>query len=116
MLNAILYVIRGGIQWRMLPKDMPPWQTVYNHFKRLNERGVWDQILIDLNKEYRKMVGRNSNPSYGIIDSQSVKTQYRGDQKGFDGGKKNHCRRRSFIVVNKEKINKKTGLNQFPLQ
>ena len=95
ILNAILYVAKGGIQWRMLPKDLPPWQTVYDHFKRLNERGIWEQILIELNKIYRQTIGRNQDPSYGIIDSQSVKTVYRGDQRGFDGGKKNQGKKKA---------------------
>lgn len=82
-------MIRSGIQWRLLPKDFPPWQTVYNHFYRLKNRGIWDQILIDLTKKYRLKAGRNENPSYGIIDSQSVKTQNHGESKGFDSGKKN---------------------------
>ena len=68
---------------------MPPWQTVYNHFYRLQQRGVWDQVLIDLNKIARIQAGRNPNPSYALIDAQSVKTQYRGEERGFDGGKKN---------------------------
>ena len=89
IVNAIIYVIRTGVQWRMLPKDMPPWQTVYNHFYRLQQRGIWDQVLVELNKIARIQAGRNPNPSYAIIDAQSVKTQYRGEERGFDGGKKN---------------------------
>ena len=95
IVNAILYVIRTGIQWRMLPKDMPPWQTVYNHFYRLRQRGVWDQLLIDLNKKYRLKEGRHFLPSYGLIDAQSVKTQYRGENRGFDGGKKNKGKKKT---------------------
>lgn len=95
IVNAIFYVIRAGIQWRMLPKDMPPWQTVYNHFYRLRDRGVWDQVLIDLNKKYRLQVSRNPNPSYAIIDSQSVKTQHRGNKRGYDGGKKNQGKKKT---------------------
>jgi putative transposase len=89
IMNAILYVAKGGIQWRMLPKDMPPWQTVYNHFWRLNQRGIWEIILKELNKISRKNAGKDPFPSYAIIDSQSVKTQYHGSERGFDGGKKN---------------------------
>ena len=89
ILNGILYVVRGGIQWRMMPKDLPPWQTVYNHFWRLNERGVWEEISEILNCKVREKVGKSPKPSYGIIDSQSVKTQYSGSDRGYDGGKKN---------------------------
>ena len=43
IVNAMLYVVQGGIQWRMLPKEFPPWNTVYDHFRRFNQRGVWQQ-------------------------------------------------------------------------
>lgn len=89
IVNAIFYVIRTGAQWRMLPKDLPPWQTVYDHYRRLRQRGIWEKILTNLNKKYRFDVGRQPLPSYALIDAQSVKTQYHGDERGFDGGKKN---------------------------
>jgi putative transposase len=88
IMNAILYVLRGGIPWRMMPNDLPPWKTVYDHYRRLCERGLWEQILEDLNKKARISVGKKALPSYALIDSQSTKTQYRGDEKGYDGGKK----------------------------
>lgn len=89
IVNAILYVVKGGIQWRMLPKDFPPWSTVYDHYSNWSMRGTWEKVLDFLNKEHRKIDGRNPRPSYGIIDSQSVKTQYASENRGFDGGKKN---------------------------
>ena len=89
IVNAIFYVIRTGVQWRMIPKDMPKWQAVYNHFSRLQERGIWDQVLTALTEKYRFDIGRNPHPSYALIDTQSVKTQYRGEARGYDGGKKN---------------------------
>ena len=55
--NAIIYIIKTGAQWRMLPKDTPSWQTVYDHFYGLQQRGVWDQIVADLNKVVRVQVG-----------------------------------------------------------
>ena len=86
IVNAILYVSKGGIQWRMMPNDFPPWDTVYNHFRRLNKRGVWEQVLDSLNRLHRQGQGRNPKPSYAIIDSQSVKTQYASEERGIDGG------------------------------
>lgn len=89
IVNAILYVVRGGIQWRMLPRDFPPWGTVYDHWRRWNQRGIWDTVLQQINRHSRLQQGRDWGPTYGIIDSQSVKTQYASAERGFDGGKKN---------------------------
>ena len=75
IVNAILYVTKSGCQWRMLPKDYPPHGTVYDHFRNWSRRGIWEKVLDELNKEVRKSAGRAVSPSYGIIDSQSVKTQ-----------------------------------------
>ena len=88
IVNAILYVTKGGIQWRMMPNDFPPWDTVYALFRRLNQRGVWEQVLDSLNRLHRQRQGRNPEPSYAIVDSQSVKTQYASEERGIDGGKK----------------------------
>jgi putative transposase len=54
IVDAILYVVKGGIQWRMLPKDFPPWKTVYDHFSKWNKRGVWEAALDALNRLHRK--------------------------------------------------------------
>lgn len=89
IVNAILYVARGGIQWRMLPTDFPPWQTVYDHYRNWCFNGVWEKVLERLNELHRVKGGRSEKPSFGIIDSQSTKTQYASKDRGFDGGKKN---------------------------
>jgi putative transposase len=88
VVNAIFYITRSGCQWRMLPKDYPPWQTVYDYFKQWCEDGTWEKVLDVLNEKDRLRQGRQAKPSYGIIDSQSVKTQYNSDERGIDGGKK----------------------------
>jgi putative transposase len=88
IVNAIFYVTKSGCQWRMLPKDFPPWQTVYDYFKRWCIAGNWEEVLDALNQKSRLNRGRQAFPSYGIIDSQSVKTQYNSDERGIDGGKK----------------------------
>lgn len=54
IVNAIRYVLEGGIKWRMLPKDFPPWQTVYDHFNQWNKKGVWEVALKAMNKVHRK--------------------------------------------------------------
>lgn len=88
LLNAVLYVVDSGCKWRQLPHDFPAWQTVYSFFRRAIESGLWDKILQHLVEVTRKKAGRNPNPTYAIIDSQSVKTVYASEQIGFDGGKK----------------------------
>lgn len=53
IVNAILYVVKSGCQWRMMPKDLPPWKTVYGHFSHWNKIGVWESALDKLNSQYR---------------------------------------------------------------
>ncbi|HJW31242.1 MAG TPA: IS5 family transposase [Saprospiraceae bacterium] len=81
-----------------MPNDFPCWQTVYAHFRNWNQRGVWETALDQLNQIHRKKKGRTATPSYGIIDSQSVKTQYPSHDRGFDGNKKVKGRKRHGVV------------------
>lgn len=78
LLEAILYVLRTGCQWRMLPKDFPPWQLVYHYFQRWGREGVITRIHNTLRREVRRQAGREETPSAVIIDSQSVKTTSKG--------------------------------------
>ncbi len=98
IVNAILYVVKGGVTWRMLPNDFPPWKTVYDHFSRWNKKGTWTTALDKVAQLHRQKVGRELTPSYGIIDSQSVKTQYNSEQRGIDGNKKAKGHKRHIIV------------------
>jgi transposase len=63
--NAIFYQLKNGCQWRDLPSDLPKWQTVYSQFRRWKQRGVWDRVLIELEKVERQRHGkkRNTNSS-----------------------------------------------------
>ncbi len=98
IVNAILYINKTGAQWRMLPKSFPPWQTVYDHYSIWNRRGVWEAAVDDLNTMYRKKKEKAATPSYAIIDSQSVKTIFPSEDRGFDGGKKTKGRKRHIVV------------------
>lgn len=70
--------MRTGCQWRQLPKDFPPWKTIYSWNTRLKNSGKWKEIHDILVKKVRRMMGKNETPSVGIIDSQSVKTTQKG--------------------------------------
>ena len=88
LVEAVMYVVKTGCQWRALPHDYPPYSTVYNFYSRAKQKGVWEKVMQFVVKENRIKVGRNAEASYTLIDSQSVKTAYRSDKKGYDGGKK----------------------------
>jgi len=79
IVNAILYALRGGQAWRLLPHDFPPWQTVYHYLRRRPAEGVWARIHHAVLMADRERAGREASPTAAIIDSQSVRT---GDQKG----------------------------------
>jgi putative transposase len=69
IVDAILYVVKSGCQWRMLPNDFSPRQTVYDHFSRWNKRAVWETARDQVNALHRQNNGRSASPSYGMIDS-----------------------------------------------
>ena len=79
VMNAICYVLRGGIPWRFLPKEFPPWQTVYHYFRLWRMDGTWEMLNTRLRKQVRRQSGREASPSAGVVDSQSAKTTERGD-------------------------------------
>lgn len=78
IVNAILYVLRSGCAWRLLPHDLPPWQTVYHYFRLWRKEGIWQRANATLRDETRRQAGRDAQPSGAILDSQSIRTTEKG--------------------------------------
>jgi putative transposase len=99
VINALLYVVVGGIQWRMLPKEYPKWQSVYYYFRRWRDDGTWQRIHDTLRAQVRRHQGRHKHPTAGCLDSQTVKTGVTPNGvRGFDGGKLITGRKRHLLV------------------
>lgn len=88
LVNAVLYLVKTGCQWRNLPHDFPPAFTVHSFYRRARIKGLWDRILKHLVKEARQKAGLDAEPTEALIDSQSVKTAGASEVRGYDGGKK----------------------------
>jgi putative transposase len=98
ILNAVLYVVRTGCQWRQLPLGFPKWKTVYTVFWRWRKSGVWQRIHDALRQRVRQAAGKKRTPTAAILDSQSIRTAEGGDVRGYDAGKKITGRKRHLAV------------------
>ena len=98
VINSMLYVTVGGIQWRLLPREYPKWQSVYNYFRNWREDGTWQRIHDTLRAKVRQRAGRHKHPTAGCLDSQSVKTTAFGGTRGYDAGKKINGSKRHILV------------------
>lgn len=98
VINAIFYVTRSGIQWRMMPKEYPKWSSVYYYFRKWTRAGLWEQLHDRLRAEVRKKRKRHKHATGGSIDSQSVKGTLVPGLRGYDANKKVKGRKRHLLV------------------
>ncbi len=98
LINALLYLSRTGCQWRMLPHDLPEWETVYAYFSHWRGDGTWERLNRELRIEVRVSEGKDPEPSAAILNSQSVKGTESSDQAGYDAGKKVSGIKRHVLV------------------
>ena len=97
VLEAVFYVLRGGIAWRLLPNDLPPKSTAFRWFARWRDNGLFEAINHSLVMADRERAGREASPPAAVLDSQSVKTTESGGPSGYDAGKEGRGRKRQVM-------------------
>jgi putative transposase len=98
VINGILYLLRSGCAWRMLPREFGPWSTVYDIYRRWVKSGLWHKLHDQLRTRVRQADGRQPAPTAAVLDSQTVKVASQGGLRGYDAGKKTSGRKRHILV------------------
>ena len=98
VLQAILYILSTGCQWRALPKEFPPYSTVQGYFYAWRDTGRWQKIVTALVRRARRKLGRKPRPTAAVIDSQSAPTTQAGGPRGYDAGKRIYGRKRHIVT------------------
>jgi putative transposase len=98
IIDAILFVVKNGCVWRCLPKDFPPWKTVYHYFRTWSISGLWELLNSTLVSIARLCAGREESPSLVSVDAQSQSAEPGVAERGLDGGKKVNGRKRHIAV------------------
>src|SRR6187401_1280928 len=98
IIDAVLYIVKGGIQWRLLPHDFPPWKTVYHVYRKWTLNHTWEALNARLRAQVREQEGKRCRPTAAILDSQSVKSDPHGGEVGYDAAKRIKGRKRHLLV------------------
>jgi transposase len=98
VLNGIFFVLRSGCQWRMIPRDLLPWDAAYRWYAAWRADGTWDLIHDALRAQVRVADGRDPAPSAGVLDAQSILTGEGGQARGYDAGKRTRGRKRHIVT------------------
>ena len=98
VVEAILYAVRSGCQWRLLPRSYPPWKTVHHIFRRWMTGHTWAALNAVLRACAREDMGKKSRPTAAILDSQTVRSSAHGGRVGYDAAKKTKGRKRFLLV------------------
>lgn len=98
VVEAVLYILSTGCQWRALPREFPPYSTVQGYFYAWRDTGRWQKIVTVLVRRARQKLGRGAKPTAAVIDSQSAPTAHAGGPRGYDAGKRIYGRKRHIVT------------------